>query len=206
MQQFTPTQHVLIEDENLALWLGWLLLGIPAYARSWVIWRGDATEFRSRWNTLLRDVHCGDALWTPAGLRGGGATDHFLTHRDLAALRRRGRWQQQLTLDRYVQEGVLLLSQHALPKQLRLLAELGAAFLRPSAAPPPPSTTPLTGKGSLRLAPCSREAFLQSLRLAPCSREAFLQGGSSGATRPPAGLRRLLAANALHESAEERKP
>eukprot|EP00971_Amphidinium_carterae_P327603 6459045-Amphidinium_carterae.1 len=40
--------------------------------------------------------------WKPSGLRRGGATEHDLPHRDVQGLRRRGRWTQLTTLDRYL--------------------------------------------------------------------------------------------------------
>ena len=48
--------------------------------------------------------HC-----TLHGLRGGGATDPWLQHRDLPLLRRRGRWTSESTFERYIQEGTFIL-------------------------------------------------------------------------------------------------
>ena len=135
------TQHVLIEDEALAEWLKWVWSGLPEAVMRQPIWPRDAAAFRWQWDRMLRLLHCADAAWTPAGLRGGGATDHFLRHRDLAGLRRRSRWQQQQTVDRYLQEGVLLLHQRTLPRHLSQLADCGAALFAPQAGPPLPLHT-----------------------------------------------------------------
>ena len=42
-----------------------------------------------------------------SGLRAGGATEFWLRRENLPALRRRGRWSNERTLERYVQEGVV---------------------------------------------------------------------------------------------------
>ena len=70
------------------------------------------------------------------GLRGGGATDHWLQYRDLPQLRRRGRWTSGRTLERYIyiyiQEGTFLFHQNQLSKEvadrLSALAELAPRF------------------------------------------------------------------------------
>ena len=68
-----------------------------------------------------------------------GATEHFLMHRDVLGLRRRGRWTQLSTLDRYLQEGVLLTRARALPDRVRRLAQLAVLLLQgPAFMPPPP--------------------------------------------------------------------
>ena len=100
----------------------------------------DGAEFRNLWHEALNALQCADLHWQPAGLRGGGATEHFLRHRDVQGLRRRGRWTQLATLDRYLQEGVLLLAQRTEEaKRLRHLAHLGAAFFW---QPAKPASTP----------------------------------------------------------------
>ena len=77
----------------------------------------------------------------PAGRRGGGATERLMRYRDAASLRRRGRWTQLSTLDRYLHEGVRLQQEVARSDKVRRLAPL-AAFLfsqfarhRPRASP-----------------------------------------------------------------------
>ena len=100
----------------------------------------DGAEFRNLWHEALNALQCADLHWQPAGLRGGGATEHFLRHRGVQGLRRRGRWTQLATLDRYLQEGVLLLAQRTEEaKRLRHMAHLGAAFFW---QPAKPASTP----------------------------------------------------------------
>ena len=71
----------------------------------------------------------------PAGLRGGGATDSSLRTRDVMALRRRGRWTQLETLDRYLQKGVLLMTSRALSPLVLQLAPLAARVFSPTTHP-----------------------------------------------------------------------
>ena len=75
---------------------------------------------------------------TPGGLRGGGATDHWLRRRDVQALRRRGRWTNIKTLERYVQEGASQLQQQRLiPRTaadtLEQLTQIAPAFFEEAA-------------------------------------------------------------------------
>ena len=41
--------------------------------------------------------------FSPGGLRGGGATLHYLSERNMTELQRRGRWKAPTTLEHYVQ-------------------------------------------------------------------------------------------------------
>ena len=70
--------------------------------------------------------------YTLRGLRGGGATDHWLQCRDLPPLRRRGRWTSARNLERNIQEGTFLLHQNHLSKvvadRLSALVELAPRF------------------------------------------------------------------------------
>ena len=77
----TAVQHVLIEDVALADFLEQRL------------WRRTGADFRNLWHKALNALQCDDLHWQPAGFRGGGATEHFLRHRE----RRRGRWAQLTT-------------------------------------------------------------------------------------------------------------
>ena len=94
-------QHTLIEDATLAGFLN--RHRRPDGHR---LWPGTAATFWSAWRRAQRALGLEQFNFTPAGLRGGGATDHFLRHRDIPLLRRRGRWLSERTLERYVQEGV----------------------------------------------------------------------------------------------------
>eukprot|EP00974_Lingulodinium_polyedra_P087260 8458753-Lingulodinium_polyedra.AAC.1 len=74
-----PRQHVLIEDAALARWLAWALR--PA-APSEPLWPHGAAAFSSLWREGLAALNVLGGGWTPAGLRGGGATEHFLCRQD----------------------------------------------------------------------------------------------------------------------------
>ena len=54
----------------------------------------------------------------------GGATEQRLGGAALPDLRRRGRWAQEQTLDRYLQESTVLLWQAEMPQLVRRLAAL----------------------------------------------------------------------------------
>eukprot|EP00973_Karenia_brevis_P004915 677509-Karenia_brevis.AAC.1 len=89
------------------------------------------------WNRALEALQCNEGPWTPAGLRGGGATDFFLRHQDTLALRRRGRWTQLITLDRYLQEGVVLMHANQIPDSVTTLAQLAVVLFQPDPKPAP---------------------------------------------------------------------
>ena len=132
-------QHVIIEDAALARLLQKLLAPVPAYAMRQKLWHRPARDFLDLWHQGLLAVGAPTANWLPAGLRGGGATENFLRNKDIQALRRRGRWTQMSTLERYLQEGVLLLTKRALiGTRVRTLAGLLPPMLENMSLPPPP--------------------------------------------------------------------
>jgi len=134
-----PQQHVLIEDRTLAFGLHRILSSVPAAARSQPLWMESAADHLRTWREGLRAIGATEHEWVPAGLRGGGATEHYLRHRDLFELRRRGRWTQLTTLDRYLQEGALLLSSRTVSDQyIQQLAALAEPLLLAASSPPPP--------------------------------------------------------------------
>ena len=137
-----PTQHVLIEDKSLADFLGWLLSPIPADLREVLLWNGSPELHAKLWRQALAMLGCQDGPWTPASLRGGGATEHYLRQQNVPALRRRGRWTQEATLERYLQEGILLRHSTSLPTKVIQLSGLAASVLQPASSPPPPLLTP----------------------------------------------------------------
>jgi hypothetical protein len=92
------SQHVLIEwsalSDLLEYYLGDLLpdqLVFPSYAR--------VLDLTKHFISYL----LGSASYLPGGLRGGGATFHYLTHRNIPELQRRGRWLSVRTLEHYIQ-------------------------------------------------------------------------------------------------------
>ena len=59
--------------------------------------------FLRRWKSLL--AACGlPAVWTPAGLRAGGATFGYRAGMSIDQLRLRGRWTSVAALEHYIQE------------------------------------------------------------------------------------------------------
>eukprot|EP00971_Amphidinium_carterae_P233730 4638304-Amphidinium_carterae.1 len=87
------------------------------------------------------------ARFTPAGMRAGGATHHFLVHQDIPRLRRRGRWQQEKTLEHYLHEVIYAMEMAKLsPRQLskvQHLARLAGTICQDLPSTPPP---PLAGR------------------------------------------------------------
>ena len=136
-------QHVLLECRHLARWLGWILRPLRGGGDDRVIWRGGAAEHIRLWRRGMSALGVGDIPWTPAGLRGGGATEFFLRTRDVLSLRRRGRWSQLATLDRYLQEAVVLL--YARTEgwvDLQPIVDCGVAIFQPHFSTPPPPLLP----------------------------------------------------------------
>ena len=109
MPQHAPEQHVLIVDLPLALFLQQVVALVPRDRLDESLWTRPAAEHLTLWRRVLLRLGLGSSGFTPAGLRGGGATEFHLCHQDVPRLRRRGRWTQLTTLDRYLQEGVYLL-------------------------------------------------------------------------------------------------
>ena len=74
--------------------------------RSERLWPASAVAFRRRWDRLLSVLGIPSRLYTPGGLRGGGAVRHFELHRDLPRLMWDMRLQNVTTLNHYLQEVV----------------------------------------------------------------------------------------------------
>ena len=137
MAVHSAAQHVLIEDEALAQFLRWLLSLVPANERGQPLLPVSAARHLQLFNAAFDLLGCARD-WTPAGFRGGGATHHYLLHHDVEELRRRGRWTSVSTLDRYLQEGVLLHDQSSMPSIVSSIADLAGSILKSSNSPPPP--------------------------------------------------------------------
>lgn len=133
-------QHVLLECPELVAWLAWVVSARPQES---TLWRGTAAEHLRLWNNALAALQCAHLQCTPAGLCGGGATEHFLRFRDVLQLRRRSRWTQLATLDKYLQESVVLL--YARTKEANTLGPIVQCGLHLFSAldrPPPPHLQP----------------------------------------------------------------
>ena len=133
-------QHVVVQDQHLAEMLQRAWHKIPAHPYHEVIWSENHTVHGYRFKQLLKSV-TGSAAWTLAGLRGGGATDFYLRIMDVMSLRRRGRWAQLSTVDRYVQEAAACLQDDSMtPAERSKVAELarfGAAIISTMEFPTP---------------------------------------------------------------------
>jgi len=132
-------QHVLLECLGLATLLRACRAAMATSPPDARIWAGADHEYFRIFVGVARDLGLASLHLTPGGLRGGGATDHWLRRRDVQALRRRGRWTNVKTLERYVQEGASQLQQqqslpNAAAARLDSLAALAPAFFTEAAA------------------------------------------------------------------------
>ena len=88
------------------------------------------------------------------GLRGGGACFYYGLDLNLPAVRRKGRWLQDATLEHYLQEGFALQALYQIPAHVkdnvtRLEALYEQFFLPPRTSPPALRyLTPLTGRAA----------------------------------------------------------
>jgi hypothetical protein len=116
-------QHVVVEDHWLVTLLYDYMVVLPPCHRlfPWTEW-----QLLKMWRALLRVIrvsvssHDPTTLlsrWTPAGLRSGGATYHYITYQSLDKLMWKGRWAQMSTLHHYIQLGVYHYTVQKLPVQ-----------------------------------------------------------------------------------------
>ena len=126
-------QYVTVESSVLAVFLRRLLAQVPSESLEEPIWPGSHHFLRLWWLRSVQRLGLLEFNLTWAGLRAGGATDHWLQNKNLPALRRRGRWSNELTLERYVQEAIFVQCTLKLPPRvdttLRRLAELSGQLL-----------------------------------------------------------------------------
>ena len=150
-------QYVLIEDSMVAALLRWLLRGISAQRLRSRLWPFSEADFRKRWDRACAMLGLGFLRLTPGGLRGGGACHHFLTFQNVPAVRRRGRWAHEDTLEHYLQEAAYYTASLRLPDTLRQRIEFFAAlaeslFVDPG-TPAPPLTELVAGQGASQTTP-----------------------------------------------------
>ena len=133
-------QHVVVQDRALATFLRRTWDDIPPARMSELIWTQTAAVHGYRFKQAVQHV-APKVGWTLAGLRGGGATDFYLRTMDVTSLRRRGRWAQLATVDRYVQEAAACLHDDLLPPGRRqimnTLAKLCVEFTLHDKIPTP---------------------------------------------------------------------
>ena len=75
-------QVTTIDEPELGAWVEWLVKGMPPEAH---LWPGSHALFTKHWKRSIAKVGFGDLGLTPASLRPGGATAHFLLHRSIAS-------------------------------------------------------------------------------------------------------------------------
>ena len=154
-QVHAKVQHVLVECPGLAQLLKALQLRAQV-SGAVSLYSGSGAQHTSGFQAVLRRLGRVTVLSHLQGFEVSGGTDHFLRCRDVPALRRRGRWSSDKTLERYVQEGVCYLESLSLPTHAaELVAELSdlapqvfhgtAAVL--IARLPPQHRRPTFGKG-----------------------------------------------------------
>ena len=95
-------QFVHVEDSVAIAWISW--------------WKSlfSPGEFlfpskrvlRVLFRDVLAELSLDSVAYTFAGLRAGGATSHFRTHRDIVSLQYLGRWQSLRTISHYLQEAM----------------------------------------------------------------------------------------------------
>lgn len=97
-------QHARVED---AIFVPFIERLVEQLGPEEKLWPTGAYDFRLRWDALLTElgvpVGQRDGL-TPASLRSGGATRMFAMSQDVQLVRWRGRWQDNNTLEHYLQE------------------------------------------------------------------------------------------------------
>eukprot|EP00971_Amphidinium_carterae_P238875 4741899-Amphidinium_carterae.1 len=145
-------QFVTVEDSAFAGLLGWLTSTLGATEMQQLVWPvNGAIGFLKVWRRMLATLGL-PAQFTPAGLRSGGATHHFLVHQDIPRLRRRGRWQQDKTLEHYLHEVIYAMEMAKLTSRqvskVQHLARLtGAICLDLPSTPPPPLSSRIPSDG-----------------------------------------------------------
>ena len=84
-------QHVLLECPGICQLVNTMKSSIPDHKLDTPIWRFTAAHHSAYFQRQLRSLGVSHQRNTLHGLRGGGATDHWLQCRDLPPLRRSGR-------------------------------------------------------------------------------------------------------------------
>ena len=125
---------------------------VPGPALSQLIWTPPPERHRPLFKQVLKHIGVQSLGLTPAGLRGGGATDFWLRTRDVPALRRRGRWSNEKTLERHLQEGAYFLCTTCIPADTSALLDALVEYAaRPAGQCASPTTHPNIHFSSARL-------------------------------------------------------
>ena len=136
-------QHVLVESEGLGRLMRAMIWHFAPADRSQQLWTLRESQHLAQFYLVLQRLGIRSLQLTLHGLRGGGATEHWLSQRDIPGLRRRGRWTSERTLERYVHEGAFCLHTLSLDNdsasKIRELATLAPSFFVSVLPDPPPS-------------------------------------------------------------------
>ena len=101
-------QHVIIESEGIGTYLNLVFQTFENSHSEQYVAPWPAPRLRSWLSEGLSSLGLSPRSFSWSGLRAGGATEFWIRRQNLGALRRRGRWSNSKTLERYVQEGVVL--------------------------------------------------------------------------------------------------
>ena len=123
-------QYVTIESKILAEFLQTVVASLAPGRLHERVWPVAGQPLRDWWRGALGSLGVSGFMWH--GLRGGGTTDYWLRNQNLPALRRRGRWANEKTVERYVQEAVFVTCAAVISPQvrqtLRRLSELAGSI------------------------------------------------------------------------------
>lgn len=101
-RRYAKKQHVVLDEPALVSYLKWCLAG---RGEDEYFYGMSNSTFVDRVSRILKKLGLDD-LFTPAGLRTGGATHEWVRRRNFDQLRLRGRWMNAKTLESYIQESI----------------------------------------------------------------------------------------------------
>jgi len=127
-------QFARLLDPITLAWVEWLVVGLPHRLR---LFPFSPQRFRVLWDHTICALGLQSCGYTPASLRGGGATQLFLDGHSLESIKFAGRWKNMGSLEHYVQEAVSLLTLTRIPpSSQRVIVHMLHMF--PHAPSPPP--------------------------------------------------------------------
>ena len=127
-------QFVVAYDAKLIEWITWI---IDSLGTNDVLLTGGRPALIRIWSQALDLLGIPASLFTPGSLRTGDATEHFLTHANLARLQYLGRWRNPNTLEHYLQEAVSALTDISLPQTATARVEAARHTFASIPGPPP---------------------------------------------------------------------
>jgi hypothetical protein len=140
-------QFALVEEPDTVRWLEWWTAHLPPQAP---LFRMTRVQLSNRMDQLLSFLGCRGLRFTPGSLRAGGATHHFMTHRDIGRLQYQGRWRSSATLSCYLQEAVAAAAWGTIPPAARHFVICARALYKLTAVPPAFAAPAVHGKQRYR--------------------------------------------------------